>query len=125
MVKASVKLLFAAALLCVALGAQAAQPYSAKAFQDAQAAGKGILINVYAPWCPVCKVQRPIIQSFEKSNPQLMAFEVDFDKSKDVLKKFGVRYQSTLIVFKGKNEVGRSTGETAPAAITDLLEKGL
>lgn len=125
MIKTSVRMLFAAAFLFMSFGAQAAQPYSAKAFQDAQAAGKSILVDVYATWCPVCKAQRPIVQGIEKSNPQLVVFEVDFDKSKDVLQQFRVQRQSTLIVFKGKNEVGRSTGETEPAAIAGLVKKGL
>jgi thioredoxin 1 len=118
-------ILSAATLLVMSLGAQASQPFTAKAFADAQAAGKSILVDVYASWCPVCKVQRPIVQGLEKSNPQLAVFEVDFDKAKDVLKRFGVQYQSTLIVFKGAKEVGRSTGDTDPAAITNLIKKGL
>jgi thioredoxin 1 len=117
--------LSAAALLAMSLAAQAAQPFTAKAFQDAQAAGKSILVDVYASWCPVCKVQRPIVQELEKANPQLAVFEVDFDKAKDTLKQFGVQYQSTLIVFKGAKEVGRSTGDTDKAVITSLVSKGL
>ena len=119
------KLLLTAAFLVTSFAAHAAQPYSAKSFQDAQAAGKSIVVDVTASWCPVCKVQRPIVEGLEKSNPQLAVFEVDFDKSKDVLKQFGVQSQSTLIVFKGAKEVGRSTGATDPAAITDLVKKGL
>ena len=52
-------------------------------------------------------------------------YEVDFDSSKDVLKQFRVQSQSTLIVFKGANEVGRSTGDTNPASIKALVSKGL
>ncbi len=126
MSKTPTKFLFAlAALVAASLTANAAQPFTAKAFQDAQTAGKGIVVDVYASWCPVCKVQRPIVQQLEKSSPQLAVFEVDFDKDKDTLKRFGVQYQSTLIVFKGAKEVGRSTGDTDPAAITSLIKKGL
>ena len=52
-------------------------------------------------------------------------YEVNFDTDKTVLKKFGVQSQSTLIVFKGAKEVGRSTGESDPARIQALIEKGL
>ena len=102
----------------------AAPAFEAGAFQQAQAAGKTILIDVAASWCPVCQKQRPIVQSIEKERPTLVVFEVDFDTAKDVLKRFGVQYQSTLIVFKGTKEVGRSTGETDPAGIRDLIAKG-
>jgi hypothetical protein len=50
--------------------------------------------------------------------------EVDFDTAKDVLKRFRVTQQSTLIVFRGKSEVGRSTGDTNPASIRRLVASG-
>lgn len=101
--------------------AQAATRFEAKAFEAAQAAGRTILIDVTAPWCPTCRQQRPILQSIEKENPKLVVFEVDFDTAKAVLKRFRVTQQSTLIVFKGKREVGRSTGDTDPARIRRLV----
>jgi hypothetical protein len=42
-----------------------------------------------------------------------------------VLKRFGVQRQSTLIVFKGKQEAGRSVADTNPASIEALLAKSL
>jgi thioredoxin 1 len=104
--------------------AQAATRFDAKAFETAQAAGRTILVDVTAPWCPTCRQQRPILQSIEKENPKLVVFEVDFDTAKAVLKRFRVTQQSTLIVFKGKSEVGRSTGDTNPARIRRLVASG-
>jgi len=104
--------------------ANAAQPFEGKAFQAAQATKQTILIDVTAPWCPTCKQQRPIVQEIEKERPNLVVYEVDFDTAKDTLKRLGVRYQSTFIVFKGANEVGRSTGDTDPSQIRALVAKG-
>ena len=112
-------------LIGSSLVAQAGQPFDMGAFQQAQAAGKSILVDVTAPWCPTCKQQRPVVQEIEKSTPNLVVYEVDFDSAKDVLKRFRVQSQSTLIVFKGANEVGRSTGETDPANIKALVSKSL
>jgi thiol-disulfide isomerase/thioredoxin len=103
--------------------ANAGQPFDAKAFQASQAAGKSILVDVTAPWCPTCKQQRPIVQEIEKEHPDLVVYDVDFDSAKDVLKQFRVQYQSTLIVFKGLKEVARSTGETDPAPLRALVAK--
>ena len=49
--------------------------------------------------------------------------DIDFDTSKPLLRKLHVAQQSTLIVYKGKTEVGRSTGDTDPASIEALLAK--
>ena len=80
-----------------------------------------------APWCPVCKAQAPILSKL-LSDPRfknMVAFSVDFDSQKDLLQKFGVRQQSTLIVFKGKAESGRSTGDTKESSIESLLAKAI
>lgn len=113
------------AIVIFSYGASAAQPFDLSAFKQAQAADKTILIDVTAAWCPTCRQQKPIIQAIEKENPRLVVYEVDFDTAKDVLKQFRVRYQSTLIVFKGAEEVGRSTGDTDPAGLSALVAKGL
>src|SRR5215475_2561133 len=112
-------------LLSLPFDALARQPFDAKAFEQAQAAGKTVLIDVYASWCPVCKKQQPTIARLEKEKPELVVYEVNFDNDKSVLKKLGVQAQATLIVFKGAKEVGRSTGESDPGRIQALVEKGL
>jgi thiol-disulfide isomerase/thioredoxin len=101
------------------------QPFDSNAFDAAQAAGKPILIEVTAPWCPTCKAQKPILQELaEKPKFRgLIAFQIDFDSQKDLLRKFGVTMQSTLISFKGQKEVGRSTGDTNASSIEGLLDK--
>jgi thioredoxin 1 len=55
----------------------------------------------------------------------LVYFVVDFDSQKDLVNRFGVRMQSTLIVFKGDKEQGRSVGDTQRATIYALAEKSI
>ena len=111
----------------LASGALAAEHYTfdAGAFAAAQKAGRAILVDVSAPWCPTCQVQKPILEGL-LSKPELknlVVFEVDFDSRKDVLRALNVRSQSTLIVYKGAAEMGRSVGDTNPASIAALLGK--
>ena len=104
-----------------------AQAFSPAAFDAAKAAGRPILIDVSAPWCPTCKAQRPILTKLE-AEPRfkdLVVFSVDFDSQKDVLRTFNVRMQSTLICFKGSQETARSTGDTKPASLAQLLRTTL
>ena len=103
------------------------KPFDQKAFEAAQAAGKPILVEVSAPWCPICKAQAPTLSRL-RSDPkfkEMVSFDIDFDSQKDLLKKFNVQKQSTLIVFKGKQEAGRSTGDTNAASIEALLGKSI
>lgn len=101
--------------------------FDQQAFESAQAAGQPILVEVTAPWCPVCKAQAPILSSItaDAKYKNMVRFNIDFDTQKDLLKKFNVRSQSTLIAFKGKSEVGRSTGDTDPGRIAALIAKSI
>jgi thioredoxin 1 len=116
--------------LPVSLGSAAAgeaMPFSDRAFEAAQASGKPIMIEVSAPWCPICKTQRPILAKLasEPRFKDLQIFDIDFDTQKPLLKRLNVRMQSTLIAYKGATEVGRSVGETQPEWIEGLVEKTL
>ncbi len=100
-------------------------PYSQSAFDAAQKAGDAILVHVTAPWCSTCTAQKPIVDRLH-AEPQfknLKIFNVDFDSQKPLLRKLNVRMQSTLIVYKGSEEEGRSSGDTDPRAIQALLDK--
>jgi thiol-disulfide isomerase/thioredoxin len=103
------------------------KPFTAAAFEAAQAGGKPILIDVSASWCPTCKAQAPILSKLmgDPRFKNVVAFNVDYDSQKDVLKRLNVQRQSTLIVFRGKQEAGRSVGDTNPASIEALLAKGI
>lgn len=107
--------------------AAASQPFDQAAFAAAQAAGKPIMIHVTAPWCSTCKAQAPILGRLldEPRFKNLVAFDVDFDTQKDLLREFKVRFQSTMIVFKGKEEIGRSSGDTNPGSIETLLNSAI
>jgi len=129
---ARVRMLFlgAAMLMAVLIGqARAAETvaWDQAAFTAAQEAGKPIVVEVNAPWCPICAKQRPAISALEKDPKfaEVIVFSVDFDTQKDVVRQFHVSMQSTLIAFKGKMETTRSTGVSDPAEIRGLFERTL
>ncbi|HWT08712.1 MAG TPA: thioredoxin family protein [Roseomonas sp.] len=98
-------------------------PFTEAAFATAQAAGRSILIEVTAPWCPTCRAQKPHVDAVA-ADPRMrdaILFTVDFDSQKDALRLLNVRSQSTLIAFRGREERGRATGITDGATIRELL----
>lgn len=105
----------------------AAQAFTTAAFEAAQAAGRPILLEVTAPWCPTCRAQKPILSDLINSERfrNFVVLTVDFDRQKDVLSRFRVQMQSTLIVFRGSEERGRSTGDTNRESIAALLGKAI
>jgi thioredoxin 1 len=107
--------------------AKSPQSYDQKAFAAAQAAGKPVLLHITAPWCSTCKAQEPILSKLEATPKfkDLVVLNIDFDSQKDLLRTLRVRTQSTLIVYKGKQEAGRSVGDTNAVSIEALLAKAL
>ncbi len=125
--RSTVTAFFAAIALSLAVTAHAAEtkPFDQATFQALQAAGKPILIDVYADWCPTCKAQEPIVSEL-LTRLQFAGYtrlKVNFDTQKDVRRIFGVSQQSTFIVFRGGKELGRSTGDTRRESIALLLGK--
>jgi thioredoxin-like negative regulator of GroEL len=107
--------------------AQAEIPFTTQALAGAQQSGKPVLVHVHADWCLNCQAQKKILAKLLKQ-PQLKAYQVlqvEFDTQPEVVKALGVRYQSTLIVYKGSKEVGRSTGNTNIKDIEALLKKAV
>lgn len=131
LLKALLVLAFAvfAAVWAPASASAEAVRYTPQAFADAQAADRLIVLHFNAFWCPTCGVQRPALQDVldqVAQTPQLqglIVFTVNFDTQTETVKRFNVQAQSTLIIFKGKTEVGRLTGETDPSVIKALLIK--
>jgi thiol-disulfide isomerase/thioredoxin len=119
----------AASAVSLSLTVQAAEskPFDQTAFEAAQKAGKSILVEITAPWCPTCKAQKPILSELlnQSKFKDLQVFEVDFDSRKDVVRSLKAQMQSTLITFRGEREVGRSIGDTRRDSIEALLDKAL
>jgi thioredoxin 1 len=75
----------------------------------------------------VCRAQKPILEGLAKNDKfkEFVFFKIDFDTQKAEWRKLSAQRQSTLIVFKGGKEVGRSVGDTNAASIEALLAKAL
>lgn len=123
-----------AAIFCAAtlMSVGTALAYEEKAFTDAQfkaaqQAGKPILVDAYASWCPVCRAQQTVLDKLKQNGKYdaLTVFKIDYDNQPDALKSFNVQRQSTLIAYKGEKETGRSVGDTNAASIEALLDSAL
>ena len=129
------RLLAAAAPSLALLSLTIAQPavaverakFSAAALQTAQAAGRPVLVDVAAWWCPVCRSQTSKIDRLS-ANPKydhLLILRLDYDGQKPEWRALGVDRQATLIGFHGRREVGRVAFQTDEALIAGLLDSTL
>jgi len=99
------------------------EPYQAARFDALTGQGKPVVVAVHASWCPTCRVQAPIQRRLMASTlfKNYTMFIVNFDKDRAALQRFHVAMQSTMIVFRGTYEVGRSIGDTNEASLRALM----
>ena len=97
--------------------------YDAAEFMMAQKKGKTIVVDVYADWCPTCRAQAPILEELrkEKQNSNVLFVKVNFDEQKDFLRANRIPRQSTVLVFKGMEEVARSIAQTNRAELRSVV----
>lgn len=122
------RILLAIALLVLAPWAQALEvaPYTPAALAEAQAAGKPVALHFHADWCPTCRAQQKVLDGLKQDKSlDLTVLTVDYDKEKELKQTLGVRSQSTLIVYRGKEEKARSAGETTSGQVKTTLQSAL
>ena len=118
-----------AALAAIAVPAAAAQvhTFDEKVLVQAQAQGRPILVDVYADWCSVCKVQHKHVSELIRGPAfrNLLVLRLNYDRQKAERRKLKVPMQSTLIAFNGRKETGRLVAVSERGAIQSLLRSTL
>lgn len=119
--------LFALCSLSAMSQAGEIKKFSQAEFNQLTQAGKPVVVDVSATWCPTCKAQKPILDKLmqQPAYKDVTLLTVDFDTEKATLRTFKVGMQSTLVGFKGATEVGRSVGDTTESGIEGLIKKTL
>lgn len=110
-----------------AITAAGEMPFNRKVFDELRAAGKPVAVHIHAQWCGTCKKQARIVTPMlaEPEFKDLTLMRVDYDKEDALLKELKASTKSTFVVFKGRGEVGRSTGDTNKDRIAALFRKAL
>ncbi len=105
------------------LAAQEKETFTDERFDELQAAGEVILVDVWASWCPTCAQQQDVLAAFQAEHPdvQFHILEVDFDDRKDLVTRFEAPRQSTLIIYRGEERLWFSVAETRRDRIFDQL----
>lgn len=101
-------------------------PYDSQKFIAAQSAGKPVALHFHADWCSTCKVQERVLNDLKKEpNLDIQVLMVDYDNEKQLRKDYKIKYQSTMVIFRGKNETARVLGDTDPEKIKAGLRTAL
>ena len=122
------KKIFITLFLFVCLSANAVEKktnFTKEVFENAKTSGKTIVINSYEVWCGTCSKQTKILNQAEKEFKDIVFLSYEQSKNKDIAKKLGIKFWTTIVVYKGDNEVSRIVGQTDKVAIYSAIEKGI
>ena len=100
------------------------QPYSPEAFAAARKTGRAVVLVFHADWCPTCQKQDRSLEklSSDPALKDLLVLKVDYDNSEDLQRELKVSRQSTLVVVKGTQEIGRKVGITKESELLEFLK---
>ena len=123
-----IKKIYIALFLFVCIPSNATEKitsFSTEIFETAKADGKTIVINSYEIWCGTCTAQTIILNQAKEEFSNIIFLSFEQEKNKDIAKKLNIKFRTTIVVYKGKNEVSRIIGQTAKEAIYSAIKKGI
>ena len=109
----------------ISLGLEKTTNFDLKKLFEIQKSGKTIVINSWNKYCSTCAAQTKVFDQAMKDFKDVEFLFYEQDKNKDIAKTLGINYWTTIVVFKGQNEVGREMGLTDKEQIYDLINKGI
>lgn len=95
------------------------------------AAGKTVFLDFKASWCGTCAAQGRVIEALKAADPAYNAsisfLNVDWDQWGEgaLVQQLNIPRRSTLVVLKGKQELGRIVAGTDKAEIKALMDLAL
>ncbi len=86
--------------------------------------GTGItLVDFWAPWCPPCRAQGPIVEKIAESfDGKAVIAKMNVDEEGEAATKFGVSSIPTLIIMKDGKEMKRFVGLRQENELSDALK---
>lgn len=124
-------LLTAAVSLAAPMAFAASGPYSAEAVAADLAAGKIVVLDFTASWCPSCQSQGRTIKALRAENPGydkvISFYDVDWDtyKKSDLARQYGVRSRGAIVVLKGSEVLAQTYTHSSKDALKQMFDQAV
>lgn len=94
-------------------------------FEKYQSEGTPVLIDVWASWCPTCKIQQEVLGEYFNNHPdsKIKVLVIDYDEQQEWVRYFKAPRQSTLYLYQNNEQVWFSVAETRAEQIIPELMK--
>ena len=97
--------------------------FTDKIFKKAQSEGKIIVINSWNKFCSTCKKQIKILDQAETKFNDVIFLSYEQTENKDIANKLSIDYWTTIVIYKGEDEIYRSMGVTEKNQLHLAIDK--
>ena len=99
--------------------------FTIKKFEQAKKNGETIVVTAWNKYCGTCKKQKVILNQAENEFNNVLFLYYSHPKMKDIAKYLKIDHRSTILVYKGEDEVSRTIGQIDKSDIYSNIEKGI
>ena len=111
-------------LFCTnSLAIEESTTFTDKIFKKAQSEGKIIVINSWNKFCSTCKKQIKILDQAETKFNDVIFLSYEQTENKDIANKLSIDYWTTIVIYKGEDEIYRSMGVTEKNQLYLAIDK--
>ena len=111
-------------LFCTnSLAIEESTTFTDKIFKKAQSEGKIIVINSWNKFCSTCKKQIKILDQAETNFSDVIFLSYEQTENKDIANKLSIDYWTTIVIYKGEDEIYRSMGVTEKNQLYLAIDK--
>jgi thioredoxin 1 len=88
-------------------------------------AGRPVLVDFTASWCPPCRVMKPVLAELAAERPDLGIVQLDVDEHQRTAATYGVLSMPTFMLFRGGRPVLQLVGARPKARLARELDEVL
>jgi len=99
--------------------------FTVKKFEEAKKNGETIVVTAWNKYCGTCKKQKVVLDQAEKDFKNILFLYYSHPKMKDVAIYLKIDHRSTILVYKGNEEVSRTIGQVDRSSIYTSIQKGI
>ena len=85
-----------------------------------------VLVDFSATWCGPCRRMEPIVKELANDYAgKVKVYKADVDVCTDIARKYGIMSVPTFMMFKGGEQVSKTSGSMPKVKLAEIMDKCL